>query len=154
MRKIIYLMVLMCYSSICLAQKNIMEYIPILIEDSIKKPVIYDENLTDSFKVLYIVVADFRYPFEDTSKDIIVRSVSLNRISITHFTDKPTMRNAIFAYDKQTLFQKRIWEICAKKFSKWYKYQPYEKYPYRTTLQNRVSFGGLVYLKPKKKDIL
>lgn len=144
MRTIVLLVILLCSLPYTLDGQTS----PILIKDTKQKVVIYDSVLTDSFKVVYRVIVQFKYPLEDINKEIIVKNVRMHPMSIQQLND--TIQHINFKYDYNELshIQKHIWNVCLSKFNKWYREQPYEEYLYRKMLLRNVTFGGVVYLKP------
>jgi len=118
-------------------------------ENFIQIQTIKDVCIKDSIRVIYQVIVDFAFPFEDTTKNTIVNAVSLNKIYILKPNEKPGRKTLLYKCDKLTQFQDKIWKLCENKLSDFYKFRLYDNYPFsRKGLGNRVSFGGEIYFVP------
>lgn len=127
-------------------QKNI----PTLIGKDYNKEkiIIKDTIVTDSLKVFFQIVVDFKSPLKDTTQCIIIEAVNILRMSVTSLTNNEQVIPFSYDNEKGTFYQKYIWNLCNNKFNNWYKNQSYRMLDNRSKWGNRVVFGGTLYIKP------
>lgn len=134
----------------CYSQKQIHQDIPILTGESknSKKVVIRDDNISDSLKVFFQVVVDFKYPLKDTAKCIIINTIRILRMSVKSLSNKEQIISFSYNNETGTPYQKYIWNLCNNKFNYWYRYQPYKMMKDRLKWGKQVVFGGTLYIEP------
>ncbi|MCD7971294.1 MAG: hypothetical protein LUG18_01295 [Candidatus Azobacteroides sp.] len=115
-----------------------------------EKKIIYTEDLNDSLKVFFQVVVDFEYPLKDTTKQIIVQNVRTLLMSVSSLTTGENIIDYSYRDGTGTDYQKYIWNLCTNKFNYWYRHQPYEILMEKNMWENQVTFGGIIYLKPRE----
>lgn len=148
---IIFTIFLFIFVGCCNSQsKN--KNIPVLFrtEDSFpkKRITILDNYISDSLKVSFQVMVDFKYPLKDTMKSVIVDSVKIVRMSVISLNKEEQIIDFSYNNEFGTPYQQYIWRLCASRFDYWYKNQPYDKMTGRNQWENEAVFGGVFYIIP------
>jgi hypothetical protein len=145
-------MLFLCLTFFCYSQNEKELYkkdVPILLYPDFQseKLTIEDSAITDSLKVFFQVVVDFKYPLKDTTKCIIVDDVNILTMRVTSLNTKKHVINFSYNNEKGTPYQKYIWDLCNKQFGYWYRNQPYNMLKNKFEWGKRAVFGGVLYIK-------
>jgi hypothetical protein len=139
------------------SQEKVTKFLPILF-DTIKVDVKYkrkrleikDTHLSDSLRIAFKVILEFKYPLSDTTKLINIKSVKLICLDVKYLTTNKQYSIDLLEKNKWSRCQKNIWNRYSKILNYWYWNQPYKKMIGRQAYGNKAYFGGVLYAMPYK----
>jgi hypothetical protein len=153
MRKTKSLILALLFFVSCFCQnKSTEEKVPFLIGGTSQNTLIkiFDNYLSDSLKVVFQVVVNLEHPLRDTTEHIKVKDVEILRMLAISLSTNEKVIDYSYINSKGSKYQKYIWDLCLKKFSYWYNYQPYDRMIDRNQWGDRIVLGGTVYIIPNK----
>lgn len=156
MKKNILILMLVFVSDFGFSQKRLTRFLPVLF-DTVKVDLNYkrkrleikDPLLSDSLKFLVKVVVEFKYPLNNITKRIIVKSVRLIDLEAKSLSKKEQGFIDFSERKKLPKCQRNVWNRYSRIFNYWYRHQPYEKMIDRKAYGNKVCFGAVFYVMPR-----
>jgi hypothetical protein len=137
------------------SQKKAMTFLPILfdtvkvdIKDKRKRLEIKDTLFSDTVRIGFKVTLEFKYPLNDTTKAINIKSLKLISLDVKSLTTEKQYRIDLLRKNKWFKCKRDIWNRYSEIFNYWYWNQPYEKMIDRQAYGNKVYLGGVLYAIP------
>lgn len=128
--------------------------VPLLVNigDSVRneKLILYDKDISDTLKVIFIVKVVFKYPLKDSSRCIAIDEVELARMKVISINSNSTLIDYGYDNENGNEIQRRIWALISERTQYWYRNQPYGKMISKIMYDKIVGFGGVLYILPIK----